>query len=128
MEMKVLIVDDSPMIRRWIIRSLMQIGFSDEQLHEASNGQQALAALGEQEFDLVLLDLHMPVLDGETFVRVVRTKEEYSSLEIVIVSTESNEQRLETLRKHGVCKTLRKPFEPADLQQIVRDVELRKAS
>ena len=126
MEMNVLVVDDSPMIRRWVTRTLGQIGFKPEQLFEASQGQEALRHLKSTEIDLVLLDLHMPIMDGETFVRVVRSEPKFQDLEIVIVSTESNEDRLSLLRSLGVTQTLRKPFEPDKLQDIVKRVEQRR--
>ena len=129
MDMNVLIVDDSPMIRKWVARSLTQIGFQPEQIKEAGNGQEALRVLKAEHVELVLLDLHMPIMDGEAFVRVVRSEDVYKELEIVIVSTESNEDRLEELKRLGVSKTLRKPFEPDTLQAIVVEVrERRKAS
>lgn len=129
MDMNVLIVDDSPMIRKWITRSLSQIGFAPDQLKEACNGQEALRILKDEKIELVLLDLHMPIMDGETFTRVVRTDPKFSELEIVIVSTESNEARLGELRNLGITNSLRKPFEPDQLQAIVKQVhDRRKAS
>ena len=52
MDMNVLIVDDSPMIRKWVARSLTQIGFKPEQIKEASNGQEALRVLKAEHVEL----------------------------------------------------------------------------
>ena len=127
MKAQVLLVDDSPLMRRAMKKALNQTGVEDEDILEAGNGQEALRVLSRNHVDLILLDLNMPVMDGETFTRVVRYDNKYDCVPIVIVSTESNRGRLDRLRDMGISGYLHKPFEPEDLRGLVGDV-LEKAS
>jgi two-component system, chemotaxis family, chemotaxis protein CheY len=122
MKTRVLLVDDSPLLRRSMKRALVQIGIAEENVWEAGNGQEALRAIAGNPVDLVLLDLNMPVMDGETFARVVRFEKKYDHIPIVIVSTESNKARLDRLRDMGINGYLHKPFEPEDLRGLLGDV------
>jgi len=127
MSKPVLLVDDSPLIRRTVRRALNQIGVEDDLILEAGNGQEALRILSRNHVGLILLDLHMPVMDGETFTRVVRTEDKFNKIPIVIVSTEANQERLDRLREMGIDGYLHKPFAPEDLRDLVGDV-IGKAS
>jgi two-component system chemotaxis response regulator CheY len=61
----------------------------------------------------------MPVMDGEEFARRLRQKPELNDVAVVVVSTESNKDRLQRLRDLGVVDSLHKPFEPEDLRRLV---------
>ncbi len=122
MSCNLLIVDDSPILRQVIRKTAGLAGVSGERVHEAGDGREALAVLDASWIDLVLLDLNMPVMDGEALVRAMRERPELAATRVVIVSTESNKERLDRLRQLGVVEFLRKPFEPEDLRRIVADV------
>ncbi len=119
---EILIVDDSPIIRRFIRKAAGLAGLADEHIHEAANGQLALDVVAAQAVDIVFLDLNMPVMDGETFLRNIRASEEHSELPVVLVSTESNEGRLDLLKDLGIIDYLHKPFEPEKLRQLVEKI------
>ena len=121
MNKPVLLVDDSPFLRRTMKRALNQIGIEDTRILEAGNGQEALRVLSHHEVSLILLDLHMPVMDGETFVRVVRCEEKFKHVAIVVVSTEGNQECLNRLREMGIAGYLHKPFAPEDIRGLVGD-------
>jgi len=127
MSVQVLLVDDSPLMRKAMKRALNQVGIEDDNVREAGNGQEALRVLARDPVDLILLDLNMPVMDGETFLRVVRHESKFDHVPILIVSTESNQARLDCLRGLGINGYLHKPFEPEDLRGLVGHV-LEKAS
>ena len=122
MSCNVLIVDDSPILRRAIKKVTKLAGVEEDRIHEAGNGKEALEILDTVWIDLVLLDLNMPVMDGEEFVKQLRTRPDLSSVAVVIVSTEANKERLERLRVLGVVDSLRKPFEPEDLCRLISKV------
>ncbi len=122
MSCNVLIVDDSPILRRAIKKVTKLAGVEEDRIHEAGNGKEALEILETVWIDLVLLDLNMPVMDGEEFVKQLRTRPDLSSVAVVIVSTEANKERLERLRVLGVVDSLRKPFEPEDLCRLISKV------
>ncbi len=129
MSCNVLIVDDSTILRTAIRKVIRLAGIEDDRIHEAGNGQDALDVLDTVWIDVVLLDLNMPVMNGEEFVRRMREKPELGDVAVVIVSTESNKARLQALRDLGVTDTLHKPFEPEDLRRLVdRVLGVRKGA
>ncbi|MDX2131706.1 MAG: response regulator [Planctomycetota bacterium] len=122
MNCNVLIVDDSPILRKAIKKVVRLAGIEEDRIHEAGNGREALDILNMVWIDLVLLDLNMPVMDGEQFVRELRTLPDLADVTVVIVSTEANRERLDRLRELGVAESLRKPFEPEDLCRLISKV------
>ncbi len=119
MSCNVLIVDDSTILRSAIKKVVKLAGIGEDHIFEAGNGQEALNVLETVWTDLVLLDLNMPVMDGEQFAREVRKNPDLADVTIVVVSTEANQERLERMKQLGAVSTLRKPFEPEDLCQII---------
>ncbi len=118
----VLIVDDSPILRAAIKKVVKLAGVPEEHIFQAGHGGEALEVLDSVWIDLVLLDLNMPVMDGEQFTRELRTNDELRDVAVVVVSTEANRERLERMRLLGVQHTLRKPFEPEDLCRLIAEV------
>ena len=121
MKCNVLIVDDSKILRSAIRKVVQLAGVDEARIYEAGDGQEALDLLKNEWIDLVLLDLNMPVMDGEQFAAEVRKNEELKDLTIVVVSTESNQDRMGRMRDLGVVASLRKPFEPEDLCKLISD-------
>ncbi len=119
MNCNILIVDDSPVLRSAIKKVVKLLGVEDSHIFEAGNGREALDVLEETWIDLVLLDLNMPVMNGEEFAQELRAHPELSGTAVVIVSTESNQDRLNRMRDLGVTDSLRKPFEPEDLRSMI---------
>lgn len=122
MNCNVLIVDDSPILRKAIRKVCQIVGVADERIHEAGNGQEALDLLDKEWVDLVLLDLNMPIMDGEEFAVALKHKTDLAGVAVVVVSTEANKSRLQRMRDLGVMDTLRKPFEPEDLHRLIGKV------
>lgn len=119
MNCNVLIVDDSPILRKAIKKVVRLAGVEEDRIHEAGNGQEALDILETVWIDLVLLDLNMPVMDGEQFAQELRKREDLAGVAVVIVSTEANKERLDRLKALGIVNSLRKPFEPEDLCRLI---------
>ena len=122
MSCKVLVVDDSRLLRSAIKKVVKLAGISEDHIFGAGNGQEALAVLETVWIDLVLLDLNMPVMDGEQFARELRKKPELNDVAVVVVSTESNKERLDRMFELGAIETLHKPFEPEDLCHLIEKV------
>lgn len=119
MKQRILIVDDSPLLRATARRAVQQAGIPKEQVREACNGKEALELLQQEPFDLVLLDINMPVMDGFQFVEEKAKMPAYDSVFVAAVTTEGNQKRLARLAELGVAHYLRKPFEPEDLRELV---------
>ncbi len=122
MNCNVLIVDDSPILRTAIRKVVRLAGVEDDRIHEAGNGKEALEVLETVWIDLVLLDLNMPVMNGEEFAGELRKNPDLADVAVVVVSTESNKDRLARMRQLGVMDVLHKPFEPEDLHRLIAKV------
>ncbi len=118
----VLIVDDSPILRAAIKKVVRLAGVQPERIFEAGTGREALDVMSSVWVDLVLLDLNMPVMDGEAFAKELREHSDLADVAVVVVSTEANRARLERMREYGVRHTLRKPFEPEELCRLITEV------
>jgi len=118
----ILIVDDSPILRTAIKKVARLAGFGDDHIHEAGNGKEALEVLDTVWIDLVLLDLNMPVMDGEEFMVEKAKRADLADVAVAIVSTESNKDRLARMQELGVARALHKPFEPEDLKNLISEV------
>ena len=115
----ILIVDDSPILRSAMAKVARLAGITNECIFEAGNGREALDVLERVSIDLVLLDLNMPIMDGEAFAIEVQRHPAHSKTKIAVVSSEANQARLERMQSLGAVHTLTKPFEPEDLCMVI---------
>ena len=118
MSFNILIVDDSQAMRSIIQKTLRLSGLPLGELYQAGNGAEALQMLEENWIDLALVDINMPVMDGETMINHIRENPDTVGLPIIVVSTESSETRIERLREKQVT-FIHKPFAPEDLRETV---------
>ena len=118
MKQRILIVDDSPLLRKTARRAAMQAGAEPERIREAGNGREALAALAAEP-DIVLLDINMPVMDGFEFLEANSRAPSPCAAKIALVTTEGNKERLARAEQLGVVDYLRKPFAPEELRALV---------
>ncbi|MBF0110270.1 MAG: response regulator [Magnetococcales bacterium] len=116
--MRVLIVDDSSVMRKIVSRGLRQAGFKVDDILEAGDGQEALGILaGDSNFQLILSDWNMPVMDGLNFVKSVRGGSGPSkSIPIVMVTTEGGESKVQAAIEAGANGHIKKPFTPDTLK------------
>jgi len=120
MNYRILIVDDSPLLRATARRAVLQAGAAPENVREAQNGREALDLLQKQPADVVLLDINMPVMDGFQFVEEKAKLPALAGVRVALVTTEGNRKRLERMTQLGVQHYLRKPFEPEELRSLVQ--------
>jgi two-component system, chemotaxis family, chemotaxis protein CheY len=118
MAFNVLVVDDSAVMRQMVVRTLKMSGLPLGTVLEAANGEEGLSVLQEQWVDLLLLDINMPVMNGEEMLRRVRASPETEALPVIVVSTEGSETRLAALHELG-ASIVRKPFAPETLRDTI---------
>ncbi len=116
MGINILIVDDSSVMRTMILKTLRMSGLSLGDVYGASNGVEGLEILGRQWTDLVILDINMPVMNGEEMMLRMKANPETRDIPVIVISTEGSKTRIEDLEKMG-AKFIRKPFTP----EIIRD-------
>lgn len=105
---KILVVDDSPTMRRIIVNTLRRIGFAD--MMEAADGKDALAMMKDTAFDLIITDWTMPEMDGVTMTSIIRRSTQHRGIPILMVTTRSAEDDIVTAVKAGVDGYIVKPF------------------
>lgn len=118
MALNILVVDDSSVMRAMIIKTLRLSQLPLGEVLEAPNGQEALNVLDGKWIDLALVDINMPVMDGEEMINRLRQNPETADLPVIIVSTEGSETRKEVLMQKG-AKFIHKPFTPEKLRDTI---------
>ena len=111
--MRILVVDNSSLVRLYYRNALETAGFEVEQ---AINGIEAMEKVLAQAFDLVIVDVNMPRMDGFSFLRALRrSAPEVATLPALIITTEAGEQDIDDARAAGANFYLVKPVSEADL-------------
>jgi two-component system chemotaxis response regulator CheY len=116
---RVLIVDDSSVMRKIVGRCLRQAGLEVQQVLEASNGSEALAVAREHPLDLILSDINMPLMDGLEFVRQLRCIEAAQNIPVIMITTEAGEAHVVQALSSGASGYIRKPFTPEQIKERV---------
>jgi len=123
MQLTVLAVDDSPTIRRLLIRYLQISPVAPCECLEAADGVEALEILEGHAADLIFLDWNMPRMGGADFVFEVRKRRETRRIPIVMVTVESAMGKVaEALDQFGVDAFISKPFKQQDVNQKLEPI------
>ena len=110
---RILIVDDSSLVRLYYRNILERAGFEVEQ---AINGIEAIERVQAQAFNLVVVDVNMPKMDGFSFLRALRrSAPSVATLPALVITTESSQHDLDDARSAGANFYLVKPVSEADL-------------
>ncbi len=116
---RILIVDDSSVMRKILERSLRQAGVELSSVHQAGNGAEALAVLAENQVDLILCDINMPVMDGLEFVKQLPGVENAKGAPVIMITTEGSESHVVQALSAGAKGYIRKPFTPEQVRAHV---------
>jgi len=113
--MRALIVDDSSFIREYLRHLLDRMGIACE---EAADGSAALEALeAHHRFDLMLLDLNMPVMNGLECMKALRRAKLQPGMKVMMVTTEADNSFISAALDNGADEFLMKPFTPESLRE-----------
>jgi two-component system, chemotaxis family, chemotaxis protein CheY len=109
-DLEVLIVDNSAAIRKILQRVLRQTGLPIKVIHEAGNGEEALAVLKEHKVHLILSDVIMPKMDGLQLLASLKASSEWAQVPLVMITTEGGESKVAEAVRLGAAGYVRKPF------------------
>ncbi len=119
MSKNILIVDDSESIREVVSFTLKNEGY---EVLVGVDGKDALKFLDGSFIDLIITDLHMPVMDGIEFIKEVRKTEQYKRTPILFLTTESQVAKKMEAKDAGATGWIIKPFVPAKLIGALKKV------
>lgn len=106
--MKILVVDDMPLMRHVLINMLRQLKFDD--IVEATDGQQAFQLLEKGSYQLLITDLNMPKMDGHCLLSKIRASDSLNQLPVLIVTCEDSKEKVQQVIKQKVNGFIIKPF------------------
>ena len=116
MNKRILVVDDDEMVRIALEELLLSKGYMPK---VAPGGQEALDALDKESFDLVVLDIIMPGMDGYEVCRKIRKREQLSKLPVIMLTALSGEKEREKGQQAGADMFLPKPISPQKLLSLI---------
>lgn len=111
-----LIVDDSTTMRRMVGLTLRDAGF---EVLEGADGREGLSQLDAWGVDIIVTDVHMPVMDGLAMVQAVRERPKHRFTPILILTTESSDDMKRRGKAAGASGWIVKPFNPQQLREVV---------
>ena len=119
MPKRILTIDDSKTMRDMLMLTLAEAGFD---VLQAVDGQNGLDVLGDQQVDVIITDINMPIMDGYEVIRRLRKDPNHKSTPILVLTTESEAEKKNMAREAGATGWMVKPFDPDRLVATVRKV------
>ena len=116
---RVLVVDDEPDV---LLLCRVNLEFEGYEVVEASDGEEAMERLREQRFDVMLLDVMMPKMDGWQVLEAVKADPDLKDLPVVMLTAKVQDQDQIRGWSQGAADYITKPFSPLALSQVLQDV------
>ena len=118
--LKVLVVEDHPSLALILEKMLVSIGFLEQKIFKAKNGEEAFLSFKKIKMDLILTDWNMPVMDGVDFVRAIRRLDPH--VPIIMETSKNRKAEVAFAKEAGISGYLVKPFQTAVLKAKVEEV------
>jgi len=116
---KILAVDDSASMRQMVNFTLTGAGY---QVKDAADGKQGLDLAKAEQFDVIVSDVNMPVMDGITMIAEIRKLPQYKRVPILMLTTESSSDKKMAGKQAGATGWIVKPFNPEQLLKTIARV------
>lgn len=122
MAFNVLIVDDSPIMRQVIKKTVRISGVDIGEMFEAGHGIEGLEQAKNNWVDLILTDINMPEMDGISFIEALKNDEVLGSIPVIVISTEGRSDVVQRALELGAADYVTKPFRPEEIGENVLKV------
>jgi two-component system chemotaxis response regulator CheY len=122
----ILLIEDSPTIRN-MIRRILQKNFPDCLIREAADGREALSEMSNKKVDLIITDLQMPGMDGQTFLKILHKNPLLKTKPVVVLSSSISSQLREDLKGYESVRLLAKPSSAEEISETVSALMSGKA-
>jgi two-component system, chemotaxis family, chemotaxis protein CheY len=116
---KVLVVDDSAVMRKIIQKNIKESGMIVDEFFNAGDGKQALDTVNNNDIDLILCDWNMPNMSGIEFVKTLNSMGLPKKIPVVMVTTEGSDSKRTEAKESGADGYLTKPFTPDQLRDTL---------
>jgi len=113
---KILYIDDASSMRK-LVKMVLDAEYD---LTLAENGQEGLDKAKTEQYDLIISDVNMPIMDGLTFLNLIRKEANYKFIPIIMMTTEASPEMKAQGKAGGATGWLVKPFDPAKLSNIIK--------
>lgn len=123
---RILIVEDSPTMRQLLVFALKRLRNTD--ITEAHDGMDGLRKVTADDYDLALVDINMPVMDGLKLISLIRDEESLKEMPIVVITTEGADEDRERALALGANEYLTKPIQANKVLQVARGLLKREPS
>jgi two-component system chemotaxis response regulator CheY len=117
---RILIVEDSPTMRQLLVFALKRL--KDVDIVEAQDGMDGLRKVTSDHFDLALVDINMPVMDGLKLISLIRGEESLRGMPIIVITTEGAQEDRERALALGADEYLTKPIQANKVLQVAKDL------
>lgn len=121
MEINVLLIDDSAVMRAMLLKSLQMSGLPLGAVEQAADGAAGLDLLRQHPFDLVMLDISMPGMPGDAMLEAMRAQPELADVPVLVVTSERATERVARMEELGAV-LLNKPFLPEQLREVALEL------
>ncbi len=126
--MKILVVDDSSIMRRILKMAISKVDPNIDIL-EAENGKEGLAALEMyKDIDYTFLDINMPIMKGDTMLKLVRERDDLKHNKIIIQTTEGRREKFVELKNLGISGYIVKPYTQEIVEQLLEKLVEKEAA
>jgi two-component system chemotaxis response regulator CheY len=115
---QVLIVEDSPTMRQLLVFALRRL--KDVEISEAQDGMDGLRRVTNEHFDIALIDINMPVMDGLKLISLIRGEDALKDIPIVVITTEGASEDRDRALALGANEYLTKPIQANRVLSVVR--------
>ena len=117
---RILIVEDSPTMRQLLVFALRRL--RDVEIVEAQDGMDGLRKVSSDHFDIALIDINMPVMDGLKLIRLMRGEDALKDIPICVITTEGANEDRERAMALGADEYLAKPIQANKVLAVVKDL------
>jgi len=115
---RILIVEDSPTMRQLLVFALKRL--KEVEIVEAQDGMDGLRKVSSDHFDLALIDINMPVMDGLKLISLIRGEENLKSMPIIVITTEGANEDRERALALGANEYLTKPIQANKVLRVAQ--------
>lgn len=119
---RIVIADDANLARMYIQKCLEIAGPQDAKFEGASNGKEALELIKKEKTDLLVTDLNMPIMDGLTLLKWIKSNPLLKDTPVIVITSVSNVSKNLELQKFGAHKVLSKPITPAIIHNAIEQL------